>query len=143
MQQEFYTLPLKLEGLMHKKEHSKCSMQQSVVQHLHLILTTAFNEFPIDEEFGCAIWEFDFDNLTSSSKLKELIRQSLLKSIDEHENRLNQVQVDLLVRQEELTDGISGRRVKKRMDISIIGLLQLTNEKFFYKDSFFVGPLSY
>lgn len=143
MQQEFYSLPLRLEGVMQQKEHPRCSLQQSVVQQLHLLLTTAFGEYPVDEGFGCGIWDHDFDNLTSNSKLKEIIRQSLLKSISEHEKRLGQVRIEVVVRQEELIDNISGRRIKKRMDITITGILQLTNEKFFYKDSFFVGPLSY
>lgn len=143
MQQEFYELPLRLEGVMRQKEHPKCSLQQSVVQQLHLLLTTSFGEYPVDEGFGCSIWDHDFDNLTSSSKLKEIIRQSLLKSISEHEKRLGQVRIEVVVRQEELIDHVSGRRIKKRMDITITGILQLTNEKFTYKDSFFVGPLSY
>jgi hypothetical protein len=48
-----------------------------------------------------------------------------------------------VVRQEELTEVIRGRQVKKRMDIHISATLQLTNDKFNFKDSFFIGPLSY
>ena len=143
MQQEFYALPLMLDQVMRMKEHPKCTLQQAVMQHLHLILTTAFGEFPLDEGFGCGIWDHDFDNLTSGPKMKELIRQSLLQSVHEHEKRLNNVRIELLVRQEELRESTSGRRVKKRMDVTITGSLQLTNEKFTYMDSFFVGPLSY
>ena len=55
---------------------------------------------------------------------------------------LNIDRVELLIQQEELPE-IKGRRVKKRIEITITGILQLTNEKFTYRDSFFVGPLSY
>ena len=112
------------------------------MQHLHLLLTTAFGEFPAEEGFGCSIWDNDFDNLASPHKTKELIRQSLLQSIRDHEKRLGNVRVELLIRQEELPDG-NGTRVKKRIEITITGIIQLTNEKFGYKDSFFIGPLSY
>jgi phage baseplate assembly protein W len=143
MQLECYTLPLRLDLIMQKKEHPKCSPQQSVAQQLHLVITTAFGELSFDNSFGCNIWDHDFDNLTSGHKLKEMIRQSLLQSIHQYENRLGAVRLEISVRQEELLEYTNTRRVKKRMDIIITGVLQLTNEIFTYKDSFFVGPLSY
>jgi phage baseplate assembly protein W len=139
----FYSLPLNVEVLMQQKEHPKCSLQQSIAQHLHLIVTTAFGELPADEEFGCSIWEYDFDNITSIHKIKEIIKQSLLKSVEQYESRLNNIRVELAVNQEELADISIGRRVKKRVDITITGSLQSTNETFIYSDSFFTGPLSY
>ena len=143
MQQEYYSLPLTLDRVMNKQEHPRVSMQQSVSQHLHLLLTTAFGEFPANEDFGCGIWEFDFDNVTSAHKMKEWIRQSLLEVIARQEKRLTNIRVDVLLRQEEVSDQIAGRRIKKKIDVSITGQLGLTNERFNYRDNFFVGPLSY
>jgi phage baseplate assembly protein W len=141
MQQQYYSLPLGLDELMTQHEHSRCSLQQSVSQNLHLLLTTGFGEYPADEGYGCSIWDNDFDNITSAPKIKENIRQSIMTSVQEYEKRLGKVRVELLLQQEELPD-IKGRRVKKKIDITITGILQLTNEKFTYRDSFFVGPLS-
>jgi hypothetical protein len=143
MQLEYYSLPLALENVMRQQEHPRISLQQSVTQHLHLLLTTSFGEFPGDESFGCGIWDHDFDNVTSAHKLKELIRQSLLKSIQEQEKRLGSVRVELMIVQEELAEGASSRRVKKRITVSVAGILHSTNEQLVFKDSFFVGPLSY
>jgi phage baseplate assembly protein W len=142
MQLEYYSLPFSLERVMRRQEHPKCSLHQSVVQHLHLLITTAFGEFPGDEQFGCSIWDHDFDNVTSAHKLKEYMRQSLLQSVERHEKRLGNTRVEILLRQEEVPEA-NGHRVKKKIDISITAILQLTNEKFAFRDSFFVGPLSY
>jgi phage baseplate assembly protein W len=142
MQLEFYSLPLNVERVMNKQEHPKCTMVQSVMQHLHLLLTTAFGGFPADERFGCGIWEYDFDNVTSTHKLKEWIRQSLLEVVRERETRLNNVRVEVTLRQEEVSIS-GGLRIKKKIDIIINGQLGLTNERLAYRDSFFVGPLSY
>ena len=142
MQLEFYSLPLAVEKIMRQQEHPKCSLQQSVMQNLHLLLTTSYGGLPGDERFGCSIWEHDFDNVTSVHKLKEFIRQSLLEAIQEYEKRLGNVRAEVLMRQEELASD-DGRIIKKRIDISITGVLKLTNEPFNYRDSFFVGPLSY
>ncbi|MEP7279980.1 MAG: GPW/gp25 family protein [Bacteroidota bacterium] len=143
MQLEYYSLPMALERVMRQQEHPRCSLQQSVTQHLHLLLTTSFGEFPGDENFGCGIWEHDFDNVTSAHKLKELIRQSLLKSIQEQEKRLGNVRVELMILQEEMAEGLNARRVKKRINISVTGVLHSTNEPLVFRDGFFVGPLSY
>lgn len=143
MKQQFYALPLTFAGVMQKKEHPTCTLQQSVAQHLHLIITTAFGELPTDEHFGCSIWDHDFDNITSSHKIKEFIRESLLNSIEQYEKRLCHVRADLVIRQEEVSDQTNGCRIKKKITITISGLLQSTNERFIYEDSFFTGPLSY
>lgn len=142
MQMEFYSLPLAVEKVMNKGEHPKCSMQQSVIQHLHLLLTTAFGGFPADERFGCGIWDNDFDNVTSAHKLREYIRETLYESISEQELRLGNVRVEIFLRQEEVA-GQSMRNIKKKIDVTISGVLLLTNEKLSFRDSFFVGPLSY
>lgn len=143
---EYYSLPLAVDKIMKKREErqdlARCTMQQSVIQHLHLLLTTAFGEFPADERFGCGIWENDFDNVTSAHKLREYIRQTLHQSIQEQEGRLGNVRVDVLLRQEELP-GQGMRNIKKKIDVTITGVLQLTNERLSFRDSFFVGPLSY
>ncbi len=143
MQLEFYSLPMIFEGLMRGQEHPRCNLQQSVFQHLHLLLTTAFGGFPADERFGSRIWEHDFDNVTSAHKLKEMFKESLLQSIQEHEKRLSNVYVEIMLREEELISGEQSRKIKKRIEIGITGLLNLTNERFAYRDTFFVGPLSY
>ena len=129
---------------MNRQEHPKTSLQQSVLQHLHLLVTTALGEFPADQEFGCSIWDHDFDNVTSAHKLKELIRQSLLQAIQRYEKRISNIRVELMILQEELQERSQGSsRVKKRIDISVTSTLQSTNERLNFKDSFFVGPLSY
>jgi len=138
----FYTLPLTLDKLMHHYEHPRCSLKQSVIQNLHLMLTTAFGEYPADEGYGCSIWDNDFDNITSASKIKEHIKQSIIQSVHEHEKRLGKVNVKLMIHQEELAD-LKGRRVKKRIEITISGILLLTNDPFSHDYSFFAGPYSY
>jgi len=142
MQLEYLSLPLALDKLMRQRELPTCSLQQSVTQHLHLLLTTAFGEFPADDRFGCAIWDNDFDNVTGANKLKEIIRQSSLQAIQLYEKRLGNARVELMLVQEEISEG-GARRAKKRIDISVTGVLQSTNERLNFKDSFFVGPFSY
>lgn len=143
MKNRFYKLPLSLAGLMQKKDHHTCTLEQSIAQHLHLIITTAYGELPVDENFGCCIWEYDFDNITSSHKIKEYIRESLSDAIIRYEKRLGNIRVELEIGQEELVNQKNGSRVKKKITITVTAWLNATNEKFIYEDSIFTGPLSY
>jgi phage baseplate assembly protein W len=143
MESNFYSLPLALDQVIQKKELSKCSLPQSVAIHLHLIMTTAFGELHADENFGCSIWEYDFNNITSRHKTKEWIIQSLISSIQQYEKRLSNVHIDLTIRQEEAESVHYNYTMKKKCLTNITGILQATNENFSYQDSFYTGPLSY
>lgn len=143
MSMKYYSLPLDPECLMQKRAHPGCSLKQSVAGHLHLIITTAFGEMQGEGEFGNAIWEHDFDNLTTRSKQQELMKESLTKAIRQHEQRLDTVKVEVTVKQEETVALATTSRIKKRLDILITGRLMATSENIVFRDSFFVGPLSY
>jgi len=108
-----------------------------------LLYTTSLAELPGDPDFGCGIWEHDFDNVTSGYKLKEVFRQSLCDTIDKYEKRLRQVRVEIGFHQQEISSSGQAVGVKKRIDIIVTAMFVLTNEKFNYRYSFFVGPLSY
>lgn len=143
MKPEYYSLPLSLDKVLLKQDHPRCSLQQSVYHHIHLILTTAFGEMTTDENYGCWIWENDFDNLTNNNKIREQIKQSLLFSVQKYEPRIQNIKVDVMIKQEELFARINGRHVKKMLDITVTGKLVATKENFIYNDRFFTGPLSY
>lgn len=143
MSMKYYSLPLDPECLMQKREHPGCSLKQSVAGHLHLIVTTAFGEMQGESEFGNSIWEHDFDNLTTRSKQQELMKESLTKAVKQHEKRLDTVKVEVTVKQEETVALATTSRIKKRLDILITARLTATSENIVFRDSFFVGPLSY
>jgi phage baseplate assembly protein W len=143
VKQFYYTLPLTLDKILQKQEHEQCSLRESVQQHIHLILTTAFGELTNDEGFGCWIWENDFDNLTSNNKIREYIKQSLLLSVKKYEPRIINARVEILIKQQELIAKINGRHVKKMLNVTVSGNLSATKEVIIYHDRFFTGPLSY
>ncbi|TDH18500.1 hypothetical protein EXU57_23165 [Segetibacter sp. 3557_3] len=140
---QYYSLPLALDRLYLGEGLATCSLRQSIDQHLHLMLTTALGELPADENFGCNIWDHDFDNMTSGAKMKEMLRHSLLCSIEKYEKRINSIRVDLQIRQQDIGGKLNGYRTKRRVEISISGVLNATNEAYEYCDLFYTGPLSH
>ena len=140
---KFYTIPLKMNDFISKKNHSKCSINQSIAQHIHLLNTTSFGECTFDNTFGCTIWDIDFDNLKNLNYLKRMIKDSLYESLVLHEKRLMHIDIDVDIRQEEIIEPKISKRIKKRVRIKISSKIRKTNENFSYEEYFFIGPLSY
>ena len=144
MEGGYYTLPLKLEEVIQKKDLPKCSLMQSVAQNIHLILTTRFGENRIDRTYGCSIWEEEFDVLQNLNSWKERLAASIKNSLLNHETRITGFKVSVAITQEEMGDTvISAFRVKRKVEINIQGNLAKTNESCSFYDSFYIGPISF
>ncbi len=143
MNKNFFTIPIDANKLISNEQHEKCDLKQSIVHHIHLINTTYFGECTFDESYGCAIWDIDFDNLSSSNTVKESMSVSLMESLKKHEKRLTKIIVEVGIKQEELPSLNNSTVVKKKVTIKIKARVKKTNENFQYNEYFYIGPLSY
>jgi phage baseplate assembly protein W len=143
MKQQYYSLPLRLDDVIQGQHLTACSLEESIDQHIHLLITTSFGEIEYDKSFGCIVWETDFDNLTTVNKLRDEIKQSVAEIIQKYESRLEKVKVEVSIRQEELPVKINGRHVKKRIILQVAGMVKSTRRPYSFTDRFFAGPLSY
>ncbi|PKQ62974.1 hypothetical protein BZG01_16455 [Labilibaculum manganireducens] len=139
----YYSLPLKLGRLCEKKDHEHCSLKESISQHLYLIITTALGDCLYDETFGCSIWDSDFNNKINDSRLKEEIKSGLCLSIKNHENRLDNLEIEISFSQALIGVGENVTCMKKKLDLKVNGRLAQTDEPFAFSGYFFMGPLSY
>lgn len=125
------------------KKTEKILLGESVAQHLHLVMTTSYGECQFDKSYGCALWNIDFNNVTSDSKLKENIADAILKSLKKQEKRLSNIEVVVDVEQEESATDDKKSRIRKLVHITIKGLLTQIDDEFIYYEHFYIGPLSY
>ncbi|WP_340199094.1 GPW/gp25 family protein [Ascidiimonas sp. W6] len=139
----YYKIPLETKKIIDNENVKKSNIRESISDYIHLIVTTHFGECSFDESFGCSIWDVDFDNLTSTNKLRDLISESLRLNISTQEKRLKKTQIKVTIRQEEFNEGKKLKRVKKRVDIKIDGIVRQTNEAFSCIERFYIAPLSY
>lgn len=142
MKGAYYKIPFDFDNLIEKKDSDKVSLDNSISQHIFLLATTALGECKFDNTYGTEIWEMDFDLMKSDNSLKEFIANALKKSIVMHEKRLLLEDVEISVNDHNLGT-LGKRRMKKKVFISIKGLIVETNRSFIFNNSFFVGPLSY
>ncbi len=138
---EYYSLPLNLAEIIEKKEHPRCTLNESVAAMIHLITTSQFGESKHDNSFGCEIWEHDFENIVNTQLYKDQLMKSIKLTIETHEPRLSDVRIDIQI--EQIESRVGNRRIKSRISLRIKGSLTMTNEPFAYSEQFFVGPLSY
>ncbi len=137
----FYTFPLHLSKLIEGHELNACDIRESVRQYIRLIVTTTCGELCYDENFGCGLWDYEFDNVAGKMQIKDRIRETLEESIRKFEQRLVLNRVKLNINEEEL--GIDkGRRVKRQLSIEVNGVIKKTGEHVRIHERFFIGPYS-
>ena len=139
----YYNLPFKPSKLIQNEEHDKISLKGSIANFLHLLTTTYFGECTFDESFGNALWEIDFDNFTSNDKLRSIISESLIQSIERYETRLSKISVEIKLKQESVGVKKNTINVRKRIDVVITGTIDQTDEPFSFIEGFYIAPISF
>ncbi len=143
MQQRYLKMPIRFQSVMEGNEIPACDLPESISKNLELIITTRFGEHRSDPEFGCEIWDLDFELIVSARSWEEKLRQSLLQSITRHEHRITAVELDIGISDAEKRNKILHfTEIKKRVDITETGIISKTGEPYHYKLNMFLSPLS-
>lgn len=138
-----YNIPLRLGEATEGKPLPSCDPEASVQNNLALLITTRFGEHRSDPTFGCEIWDLDFELIISARLWEEKLRQSLLKSILTHEQRLSGVDINISISDVEKFNVLKQfTEIKKRVDIKITGMMKKTGEAFAFHTNLFLSPLS-
>ena len=140
----YYTLPLKTHQLQKKERHSLCDLKEGIAEHLHLILKTHLTEYRYDYAYGCFVWEQDFENIQSISKWENQLENLIKSAIKDYEKRLDNLLVKIKV--EEPKDfgqrGDIPNRLKRRINITVSGMVRRTRELFQHQELIYFSPLT-
>lgn len=142
MKQQYYKLPLDFSKILQKQDLPDVNLEESVGQHIQLLITTVLGENKDDPQYGCQLWDNDFDIKASNNEVKEQVEQSIRTSINKYEKRLTQTRVAAHISQEEMTS-TSTKKVKKKIRVTVTGVLAKNKIDFQYTSYFYVSPLSY
>jgi phage baseplate assembly protein W len=139
----YYKIPLRLTAVMGGDELPVCDLDSSIQKNLELIILTKFGEHRSNPAFGCEVWDLDFELIVSARSWEEKLRQSLMKSITSHENRLSNVEITVAITDMEKYNTVRQFvEIKKRVDIHINGVMKKTSEPFTFHTNLFLSPLS-
>jgi len=141
MQHTFYKLPLRLDQIILKKKQATCTLKHSIAQNLHLIISTYRGEAAYSDEFGCSLWDEEF-NIQLNFRWKENLCDSLRQAVDQFEKRLQMQDVKVLMQEQNELLEKGNLRVRKCLHIEIKGIIKKTNEPFNFRDTIFISPLA-
>lgn len=140
--QQYLRLPLKLDQILEKKKLDSCTMKESIARNIHLLITTTLGENKQDLQYGALFWEYDYDIHMANDTRRDTVISSIKRQVQQYEKRLNNVAVDVNVKQAEYK-AMNGRQLRRRVEITISGLIARSNEAFRFQTGFFIGPLSF
>ncbi|MGM9476715.1 GPW/gp25 family protein [Pedobacter sp. GSP4] len=143
MSENFLNKPFRFNSIFSGTDLQSTDLGKSISNHIELIIFTRFGEHRFNPNFGCEIWDLDFELIVSESIWEEKFRKSLLKSIIDYEFRIYSTSVE--VRITEVENVYPLRRIteiKKKVDISVRALIKTTGEKYFFNTALFLSPLS-
>lgn len=141
----FYKLPLDFTGIFETniRNLSTCNEKESIDQHLELLLTTCPGEHTYDPEYGCKIWDLDFERVVSMSRWEDLFVKHIKEAIEKYESRISKAEVQVqFYDTKKVYEFSEATSIKKRVDIQIDATLLSTNTKCRFIYSLYLGPLS-
>lgn len=139
----FLNKPLRFNSIFTGTDLQSTDLGKSISNHLELIIFTRFGEHRHQRNFGCEIWDLDFELIVSESIWEEKFRKSLLKSITSYELRIYNTEVEVRITEVENVYPLRKiTEIKKKVDISVRSLIKNTGEKYFFNTALFLSPLS-
>lgn len=143
MSDHFYSKPFRFNAILTGSDLQSTDMGRSISNHIELIIFTRFGEHRHNVNFGCEIWDLDFELIVSESLWEEKFRKSLLKSITDYETRIYNIDVEVKITEVENVYPLRKiTEIKKKVDITIRGLIKVTGEKYYFNTALFLSPLS-
>lgn len=140
-----YTIPLDMERFFRTWKFGADNTKECIKEHIHLLLITTHSEFAFDADFGCDLWEHEFEGEHVSAVWVDRIAESIKNTLTTYESRLVNIDVKAELTQAEFAqkrgDGIA-RRLKKRMRVLVSAQLARTNEPFEHEDNVLISPFS-
>ncbi|MFD1258007.1 GPW/gp25 family protein [Mucilaginibacter terrae] len=138
-----YKKPFSLKNIFNGQDIDKQDVGASISQYIELIIFTRYGEHRFKPDFGCEIWDLDFELIISESMWEEKLRQSLLRSITQYEQRIYDVHIDVHIKEVNKFYPLRNvSEIKKKVEIVISGKMQQTGENYVFTTSLFLSPLS-
>lgn len=140
-----YRLPLDTGAFLNSKSLPKCAIEESIAGHIHLLLLTSYDECSFDPDFGCEIWEHEFEHSQISKIWIDRMSMQMKVLLEKYEQRLINIMVKALITEKEFKNDNTNQstvRLQKCLTINLNANLTSTNEPFYFKDSIFISPFS-
>lgn len=140
---KLYKLPINFKELTSgKKDLDDSSLIDSIAANCTLIITSRFNSHRYDIDYGCIIWEKDFELLTTNTKWEEEMIESITNSVIKNERRLENINISTKYDEQIVQHPKTKvRYFRKNIQISINANIKSVGQPFFYKKILYLSPI--
>lgn len=141
----YYKLPIRFDSVFNEETENMgtCSEVNSIDQYIELLLTTCPGEHKFNKNFGCRIWDMDFERVVSRSKWKDDFTICILEAVQLFEKRLKDVTVQINIKDVTREDyTLQTTAIKKEVMVYIDSHLVSNNEPCKFQYALYLGPLS-
>lgn len=145
MVEEYFPMPVPFEAILDRRDFYKTDLRNSLFQRIHLVLVTFLGECRYDPDFGCSIWDYDFENISNVNAWKDQVTKSIQDSLSTHEKRIDKIKVTVDINPEDFFDSRLGKaaRIRKRLDVKVEGRIIKTNEQMRpFSEPVYLSPIS-
>jgi phage baseplate assembly protein W len=145
MKQGFYTLPVSFDSVFDEtaQDLAVCSEMESIDRHIELIITTCPGEHKFDKNFGCGIWDMDFERVVSRKQWEEDFTAHILNAVRNFEKRLRDITVAIRILEAVKEDlAMKTTAIKKKVHVFINGKRVSSGEACGFNYTLYLGPLS-
>ena len=140
-----YRIPLDFDHFFGTRIFPQCSVSESISFYVHLLLLTAHGEFEFDQNFGCEVWEAEFEHQQTTRVWVEQLGCNIQEVLEKYETRLTDIHVQAKVSQMEFElkeEFKVSKRLKKKLNLVVSAKLRATNEKFELQDNILLSPFA-
>ena len=137
-------MPLDFSALTKRnRDLPTCGLGTSIAQNIFLLISARYGEHRFDPEFGCEIWEKDFETITNVGIWQEQVNRSIVKSLRQYERRLEKIDVDVLITETPYRNSDTGvQSIKKKIVVTVKGIIKSTGEPFTFSPQLYISPIS-
>ncbi|MFM2375080.1 MAG: hypothetical protein RLZZ165_177 [Bacteroidota bacterium] len=144
MERKYYKNFIDAQGLTQGRPLATCGLGESISQVIYLLVTTRRGEMPGNPDFGCLIWDLQFEIVVEPVVWKTAVEKSLREGIARYEKRLTNTEVQVSLSDVESVYPFKQHpEIKKQALIQVKALLKDTGENFNFSMKVFVSPLAH
>ncbi|MBP6311693.1 MAG: GPW/gp25 family protein [Flavobacteriales bacterium] len=140
-----YRIPLDFDNFFGTRTFVQCSVIESISFYVHVLLLTTHGEFEFDQDFGCEVWETEFEHQQTTRLWVEQLGRNIQEVLEKYETRLTNIHVQAKVSQMEFENKEEfkvSKRLKKKLNLVVNAKLRATNEKFELTENILLSPFA-
>jgi len=141
---KLYQMPFDFGSLMQRnRELAECNLGTSIAQNIFLIISSKYNEHRFDPQYGCDIWDKDFETITNAIVWQEEVNRSIVNSLSKYERRLEKLDIETIITEHPYLNPVTRvHSIKKKIIVHVKGTIKATGEPFVYSPQLFISPIS-